>query len=129
MPSRSDDPTSRLVNVDWDDPRLHDLLKQTEELRLDNRGMFPPRHVLLRPGWHLSTPAFPATLVDEDDHGHLVVVTHMTLDRDAPVMLEKEAGGTPILAEVSSCRHGARDEDRGTDLYILELRARDPHTR
>ena len=35
MNAKSNDPTSKLVDVDWDDPRLRDLLQKADTLKLE----------------------------------------------------------------------------------------------
>ncbi len=42
---------SQLVDVDWTQPELQELLAKIEGLRLDNRGMFKHRPVVIRSFW------------------------------------------------------------------------------
>ena len=122
MTDRSDDPTARLIDVNWDDPRLRDLLKRIDELHLDNRGIFPPRAVLLRSARPGIPPVIQASLVADDGQGRVVVLTHIAVPPGTPLMLEEDAHGVSTLAEVADCHHGERDEDRGIDLFVVGLR-------
>nr|WP_288120847.1 hypothetical protein [Thiomonas sp.] len=119
------DPTSRLVDVDWNDPKLQELLKKTESLRLDNRGMFKARRVLLRRSWHPSGAASEVLLVADPGGGKLTVLADFPLDRGDPVTLDKELAGNAeagiLLCEVVGCRRGSRPEDAGREVFVIDL--------
>ncbi len=125
MSGKPQDPTNKLVDVDWEDPRLQELLKKTESLRLDNRGTFQPRRILLRRGWHDSATAEIATLAAEHSDGRLTLITDFPLERGDPVMIDKNATAIAhpqyILAEVTDCRRGSRPGDDGSLVFIIGL--------
>ncbi len=125
MSGQAKDPTSRLVDVDWNDPKLQDLLKKTESLRLDNRGMFKTRRVLLRRSWHSSGEAGEVLLVADPGGGRLTVLADFPLDRGDPVTIDKQLAGNTeagiLLCEVVGCRRGNRPEDAGRKVFVIEL--------
>ncbi|NNM63058.1 MAG: hypothetical protein HKL99_00325 [Burkholderiales bacterium] len=125
MSGKPQDPTNKLVDVDWDDPRLQELLEKTQGLRLDNRGTFQPRRILLRRGWHDGAAAETATLAAEHADGRLTLITDFPLERGDPVMIDKNAAAVAhpqhILAEVADCRRGSRPEDDGHRVFVITL--------
>ena len=125
MNSQAKDPTSRLVDVDWNDPKLQELLKKTENLRLDNRGMFKARRVLLRRSWHPSGAASEVLLVADPGSGRLTVLTDFPLDLGDPVTIDKELASNTeagiLLCEVVGCRRGNRPEDAGRKVFVIDL--------
>lgn len=125
MNSQAKDPTSRLVDVDWNDPKLQELLKKTENMRLDNRGMFKARRVLLRRSWHPSGAASEVLLVADPGSGRLTVLTDFPLDLGDPVTIDKELASNTeagiLLCEVVGCRRGNRPEDAGRKVFVIDL--------
>jgi hypothetical protein len=119
MPDRSDDPTARLVDVNWDDPRLRELLEATAQLHIEHRGDFAPRAVLLREAE--GGAARHALLVAESDDGARTLLTDTALERGAVVVLDR-GGERRELAAVDDCRHGLRHEDSGRTVHIVVLR-------
>ncbi|MBW4048264.1 MAG: hypothetical protein HIU89_10080 [Proteobacteria bacterium] len=120
------DPTSRLVDVDWNDPRLQELLKKTEGLRLDDRGTYKPRRIRVHLGWQpLGADGagwLPALLVWDTGHGDLVVKTQtMQLRSGDPMTLDRASNGVAgrvERGEIVQCRAGARPEDQGKDVFL-----------
>ena len=119
MPDRSDDPTARLVDVNWDDPRLRGLLEATAQLHIEHRGDFAPRAVLLRDPD--GGTAQHALLVAESDDGVRTVLSTAALERGTTVLLDL-GGERRELAAVDDCRHGLRHEDSGHTVHIVVLR-------
>ncbi|WP_031404890.1 hypothetical protein [Thiomonas sp. FB-Cd] len=121
------DPTSRLVDVDWNDPRLQELLKKTEGLRLDDRGTYKPRRIRVHPGWHplgANRGAWvPALLVWDTGHGDLVIqMQPMPLRPGDPMTLDKAPNGVEARlehGEIMQCRAGVRPEDEGKDVFLV----------
>ena len=119
MPDRSDDPTAKLVDVNWDDPRLRGLLEATAQLHIEHHGDFGPRAALLRDAD--GDTAHHALLVAESDDGLRTLLSAAALERGATVLLD--LGGERLeLAAVDDCRHGLRHEDSARDVHIVVLR-------
>ncbi|MDE2255355.1 MAG: hypothetical protein KGL42_13985 [Betaproteobacteria bacterium] len=120
------DPTSRLVDVDWSDPRLQELLEKPQGLRLDDRGTYRPRRIRVHLGWHPPRPDgdgwLPALLVWDTGHGDLVIQTQTRLLRPGdPMTLDKTPNSAPgrvERGEIMQCRAGARPEDQGKDVFL-----------
>ena len=119
MPDRSDDPTARLVDVNWDDPRLRELLEATAQLHIEHRGDFTPRAVVLRAAD--GSAAHHALLVASGDDGARTVLSAAALERGAAWLLDR-GGEERELTEVVDCRHGLRHDDSGRSIYIVVLR-------
>ena len=119
MPDRSDDPTARLVDVNWDDPRLRGLLEATAQLHIEQRGDFAPRTVLLHDAD--GGAARHALLVAESDDGARTLLSTAALERGATVLLDC-GGACRELATVDDCRHGLRHDDSGQTVHVVVLR-------
>ena len=119
MPDRSDDPTARLVDVNWDDPRLRELLAATAQLHIEHRGDFAPRAVVLRATD--GDAARHALLVAESNDGTRTLLTDVAHERGAAVLIDR-GGELRELAEVVDCRHGLRHDDSGRTVHIVVLR-------
>uniref|UniRef100_E6PPP3 PilZ domain-containing protein n=1 Tax=mine drainage metagenome TaxID=410659 RepID=E6PPP3_9ZZZZ len=129
MTRRFNDPTSKLVDVDWDDPRLQDLLQKIEGLRLDNRGTFKARPVRLHLGWHVisgpDSSGVPVTVVGDSGPGGLVIKTDFPLQPGEPVTLDRRLAtgvGSLLQCDVERCKSGSRPEDQGHGVFISWLR-------
>lgn len=125
---RDTDPTSRAVDVDWDDPRLQELLKKTEGLRLDNRNTFAARWVRFHLGWHLGAAVVtwqPALLVWDDHQGGLVLQTRTEAfqvgDPVAVDLAPQGMGARTVFGEVRESRPGLRPEDQGQAVFFTKI--------
>lgn len=123
--TRPVDPMSHAVDVNWDDPKLQDLLKKIEGLRLDNRNTFHARWVRMRQGWLLAdahVPWHPALLVLDDHQGGLVLQTHAEIVQAGdPVAVDLTLEGMAprvVFGEVARSRPGLRPEDQGQTVYF-----------
>ena len=129
MPHPFKDPTSSLVDVDWDDPRLQDLLQKIEGMRLDSRGTFKAWPARLHLGLHVkSSPdssGVPVTVVADSGPGRLVIKTDFELQPGEPVTLDRRLAtgvGRPLHCDVERCQSGSRAEDQGQRVFISWLR-------
>ncbi|WP_051849171.1 hypothetical protein [Thiomonas sp. FB-Cd] len=123
------DPTSSLVDVDWDDPRLQDLLQKIEGLRLDSRGTFKAGPARLHLGLHVKSGAdssgIPVTVVGDCGPGCLVIKTDFALQPGEPVTLDRRLAtgvGRLLQCDVERCQSGSRAEDQGQRVFISWLR-------
>lgn len=114
-------------DVDWNDPKLNELLKKTDGLSIDNRSQLPGTQVKIRiaSGWEASGADKPALLVAEVD-GALVLVTRFPLPHGGDVQVIGLPGGGQQTrwAVVADEREGQRVEDQGQDLFLSWLRPR-----
>jgi hypothetical protein len=127
------DPTSSLVDVDWDDPRLQDLLQKIEGLRLDSRGTFKARSARLHLGLHVKSSAdssgVPVTVVADSGPGRLVIKTDFALQPGEPVTLERRLAtgvGRLLQCDVERCQPGSRAEDHGQGVFVSWMREHRP---
>jgi len=113
------------VDVDWNHPELQALLAKIEGLRLDNRGMFKPRPVVIRTFWPQADVLGPGTLTGNDGKGNWVVMTEFPMDIGTGLTIgqEIEELGTTVhyLCEVRQCRRGQRPEDVDRPVFISTL--------
>lgn len=121
------------VDVDWNTPELQELLTKIEGLRLDNRGMFKQRPVVVRTFWPEARLLGPGTLVGNDGKGNWTLRTDFPLDLGMGLTvgqtLEELETTVHYLCEVISCRRGLRPEDHGRSVFISHLRCRRADTR
>lgn len=121
------DPNNELVEVNWDDPRVQQLLKKSEGLRLDGRGSYRQRPVRLWCSWQSAGTARRALLAGESGAGVFTVLTDFPLERGQPVALELQPGNAQVtgrqLCKVINCRAGNRAEDGGRQVYVVRLQS------
>lgn len=119
---------SKRVDVDWNDPRLQELLRKTEGLRIDARATFKPRPARLRLGWREGVSWFEVWRVYQTDDLHVIrldrrldmhVGDAVSLDTLRPTA---PAAGI-VFAQVDAMRAGQRNDDQGTPVVLLWLRA------
>ena len=123
------DPTSTLVDVDWDDPRLQDLLQKIEGLRLDSRSTFKAGPARLHLGLHVKSSADssggPVTVVADSGPGRLVIKSDFALQPGEPVTLDRRLAtgvGRLLQCDVERCKSGSRAEDQAQGVFISWLR-------
>lgn len=113
------------VDVDWNRPELQELLAKIEGLRLDNRGMFKPRPVVIRSFWPKSELLGTGTLTANDGKGNWVVKTDFPLEVGTGLTVGKEIAelGTVVhyVCEVRACRRGMRAEDADQPVFLSAL--------
>jgi hypothetical protein len=114
-------------NVNWDDPRLNDLLKKVDGWNIDNRTNQPPQEVQVRIacGWNAGEASKPALLISESD-GLMVLATRLPLPHGEEVEVSSQAGVPSRIrwGTVVEERQGRRASDREQDLYLNWLRIR-----
>jgi hypothetical protein len=117
-----------LVDVDWNRPELQELLAKIEDLRLDNRGMFKPRPVVIRAFWPQPDLLGTGTLTANDGNGNWVVMTDFPIEPGTGLTIEQEIKelDTTVhyLCDVRQCRRGMRSEDHDRPVYISTLYCR-----
>ncbi|RAO76605.1 hypothetical protein [Dyella jiangningensis] len=117
-------PHTKGHRVDWNDPRLADLLRRSENWKLDNRGQYDPKDVQIHLGWAANT-ARDAVLVWERDQV-MMLETRFAIPVGEHVRVDEPRGETMRTAWgiVVEGREGFREEDRenGIHLYWLHLR-------
>jgi hypothetical protein len=110
--------------VDWSDPRLAELLRRSENWKLDNRGNYDPKEVQIHLGWGANT-ARNAVLVWERDQV-MMLETRFPISLGEHVRVDEPRGETmrTVWGIVVEGREGFRAEDRenGIHLYWLHLR-------
>ena len=115
----------RQVDVDWNRPELQELLAMVEGLRLDNRGMFKPRPVVIRAYWPQADVLGNGTLVGNDGQGNWVVMTDFPIEPRTGLTIGQEIAelDTTVhyLCEVQQCRRGMRPEDRDRPVFLSTL--------
>jgi hypothetical protein len=125
MVKPNDSITHQQVDVDWNKPELQDLLAKIEGLRLDNRGMFKPRPVVIRAFWPRAHELGSGQLVANDGQGNWVIRTDFPLDIGMGLTigqrLDELDSTVHYLCEVRSCRRGLRPEDEGKNVFISTL--------
>lgn len=117
MTSNTNEPYRESSDVQWDDPRIRDLMRRAERLSIDQRGGKAPKPVLIRPSWNHATASLPGLLMDDDGAGQMTIVTSMAFASDDAVIIEKPRippyPAELVLGTVLDCRAGHRAEDRG----------------
>ncbi|GAP67334.1 hypothetical protein MBSD_n2655 [Mizugakiibacter sediminis] len=115
---------SAAYQIDWNDPQLKSLLRNTEEWKLDNRGNHAPQHVELFVGW-AGVTARPAVLVWQRDKT-MVLETLFPLRRDEHVRVVRHFGknARTFWAIVADTREGCREEDRAKGVHVHWLHVR-----
>jgi hypothetical protein len=110
--------------VDWSDPRLQELLRRSENWKLDNRGTYTPKDVMIHLGWGASTGR-PAILVWERDQV-MMLETRYAIALGEQVRVDEPQGERlrSVWGLVVEGREGFRAEDRanGVHLHWLHLR-------
>lgn len=121
-------PNNETLEVDWEDPKLQELLKKSEGLRLDGRGAFKQRPVQLWMSAQAGGVARDGRLVGDTGKGVLTVLAGFPLERGMPVSLGIPANGSAAVGrqvcQVLDCRLGNRTEDKGRKVYVIHLKTR-----
>lgn len=110
--------------VDWNDPRLQELLRRSENWKLDNRGTYEPKDVQLYLGWGASSGR-PAVLVWEREQVMMLETRYaMTVGEHVRVDEPRGESMRSVWGVVVEGREGFRAEDRamGIHLHWLHLR-------
>ena len=109
------------VRVDWDDPQLASLLRQSENWSIDNRGSVTAQHVQVYLGWSGSVGR-SATLVWERETSVVIEAT-FPLARGDQVRVDKNLGHRirTLWGVVVEGREGYRDEDRRKGIHVYWL--------
>ena len=115
--------------MDWDDPRMQDLLQKIEGLRLDSRGTFKEWSARLHLGLHVKSSAdtsgVPVTVVADSGPRCLVIKADFALHPGEPVTLTRRLAtgvGRLLQCDVERCKSGSRAEDQGQGVFISWLR-------
>ena len=114
-------------NVDWNDPRVSDLLKKADSWNIDHRNPVPPQDVQIRIacGWNASNVSKPARLISEIDDV-MVLGTSFPLPHGEDVQVNTQTGGLARtrLGTVVEEREGHRAGDHEQGLFLNWLRLR-----
>jgi hypothetical protein len=114
-------------DVNWDDPRLNDLLKKADGWNIDHRNPVSPQDVQIRIacGWSASSASKPARLIAEVD-GTMVLATTFPLPHGEEVQVNSQTSGMARtrLGVVVQEREGHRAGDREQGLFFNWLRVR-----
>jgi hypothetical protein len=113
------------VDVDWNRPELQELLAKIEGLRLDNRGMFKPRPIVIRSFWPQAELLGSGTLTANDGKGNWVVKTDFPLEVGTGLTVGQEIAELDTVVhyvcEVRACRRGMRTEDADQPVFLSTL--------
>ncbi|GLQ93525.1 hypothetical protein [Dyella acidisoli] len=114
-------------NVDWNDPKLNDLLKKVDDWNIDQRNPLPPQNVQIRIacGFSASNVSKPALLISDHDEV-MVLITHFPLPHGEEVQVNNQTSGktSTRLGVVIEEREGHRVGDKGEDIFLNWLRVR-----
>lgn len=117
-------PQAKGNRVDWNDPRLQELLRRSESWKLDNRGTYEPKDIQLYLGWGASIGR-AAILVWERDQV-MMLETRFSIAVGEHVRVDEPRGESmrSVWGIVVEGREGFRAEDRakGIHLHWLHLR-------
>lgn len=114
-------------SVDWNDPKLNDLLKKVDNWNIEHRSQLPSQDVQIRVacGWNTSAVNKPALLISELDDV-MVLATRFPLPHGEEVQVTSQTGGHSRMSwgVVVEEREGHRAADREQGLFLSWLRLR-----
>ncbi|GLQ88729.1 hypothetical protein [Dyella flagellata] len=110
-------------DVNWNDPRLSDLLHKVDSWNIEQRNQLPGEDVEIRlvSGWNAGAVSKPAVLISELDEV-MVLATRFPLPHGEEVQISKHADVR--WAVVVQEREGNRAGDREQGLFVNWLRVR-----
>ncbi|SCC94014.1 conserved hypothetical protein [Thiomonas sp. X19] len=119
---------SKLIDVDWNDPRLQELLRKTEGLRIDARATFKPRPARLRLSWREGAAWFDVWRVHQTGDFHVIRLDRrLDMRVGDAVSLDTLRPTAPtagiVFTQIDAMRAGERNEDQRTPVVLLWLRA------
>ena len=112
---------SKSVDVDFDDPRIQELMRKTEALRLDQRGQQPTRAVLIRPARDPQGKTTVCTQIGEENAGQVILASSQLLAAGEDVVLYRREDNQGGIYRVQTSRPGRRQEDAAQNIFITYL--------
>ena len=119
-----DDLYMKSVEVDFNDPRIQELMRKTEALSLDRRGQQSLQNVLVRPTWNPAEAGVAAVQIGEEAEGQVTLAASQSFAVGDDLLLHRQAGGPGGVYRVEASRPGRRQEDAAQSLFITHLRRR-----
>ena len=115
---------SKSVDVDFDDPRVQELMRKTETLRLDQRGQLPTRPVLIRRASDLHDLGTPGVQIGKEDAGLVVLAAGQIFAVGEDLLLYCKGDGQGGIYRAETSRPGRRQEDAAQNIFITYARRR-----
>ncbi len=109
---------TKSVEVDFDDPRIQELLRKTESLRLDQRGQLATRAALVRRAADPHDPGVGATQIGPETAGRIILAAEQMFAPGEDLVLHFRGEGRGGIYRVETSRPGRRQEDAAQHIFI-----------
>ena len=106
------------VEVDFDDPRIQELLRKTETLRLDQRGQLATQAVVVRRAADPHDPGVGAMQIGREAAGRIILAAGQMFAPGEDLMLHFRGEGRGGIYRVEASRPGRRQEDAAQHVFI-----------